>query len=450
MKRFFIYITGLITLASCKDYLDFKPNIKMAIPATLEDAELLLNNYSTMNMGYPYQGEVSADNYFLSRDNWLAMREIDDRNLYCWNSSVLTNAIAWQNTYKVVYIANQVIELLTKVDPGTDPERYERIQGAAHFFRAFAFHQLLVNYTLAYDRATAAGALGIPLRLTPNIDEKIPRASLAASYDQILVDLKIAANKLPVNNALEGIPSKSAAYAALARVNLDMGEYQQAYSYADSSLQLHDFLLDYKQLDANANLPFSRFNNEVLFPATAQFTEAMGEFYLNVDTALYSSYGYGDLRKKLLFKTSPGQPAYMTFKGSYDNSYGSPFVGLTTAEMFLIRSESAARINNVAQAVADINTLLAKRWEEEKYSAVDEKNPDKLLRLIIEERRRELVFRGLRWADLKRLNKEPQFQVTLMRNLNGEQFKLQPNSLSYGILLPQTAITAGGLVQNKR
>jgi len=443
-------MTGLSLLVSCKDYLDYKPNIKMAIPTTLEDAELLLSDYSTMNTGYPNQGEVSGDNYFLSKDNWFALQDIDDRNLYCWNSATLTNATAWQNAYKVVYIANQVIELLTKVDPKTEPDRYNRIQGTAHFFRAFAFHQLLANYSLAFDKSTAATELGVPLRLTPNIDEKLPRATLAASYSQVLADLMIAVEKLPANSPTKGIPSKAAAYAALARVYLDMADYEQAYRYADASLQLYDLLLDYSTLDPNEYLSFSRFNNEVLFPATAQFSEAMGEFYLYVDSTLYHGYEEGDRRKALFFKDSPSQPDYKTFKGSYDNTYGSPFIGLTTGEMLLVRAESAVRTHQLAQGRADINTLLTKRWEGGKYNAVDEQDADRLLRIILEERRKELIFRGLRWPDLKRLNKDSKFQVSLMRDFNGERYMLSPNSLNYGILLPQSAITVGGLIQNKR
>jgi len=81
---------------------------------------------------------------------------------------------------------------------------------------------------------------------------------------------------------------------------------------------------------------------------------------------------------------------------------------------------------------------------------VDEQDADRLLRIILEERRKELIFRGLRWPDLKRLNKDSKFQVSLMRDFNGERYMLSPNSLNYGILLPQSAITVGGLIQNKR
>ncbi|WP_286860077.1 MULTISPECIES: RagB/SusD family nutrient uptake outer membrane protein [Sphingobacterium] len=450
MNKVLTYLLIGFLSVSCKDYLDYKPNIKMAIPTTLEDAELLLNNYSDMNMGYPNQGEISSDDYFLNYDNWLSISEIDHRNLYCWNNETLINTMPWQTTYKVVYIANQVIELLNKLDPTVNAAKWKQVHGMAHFYRAFAFQQLLSTYTVAFKKETAAMELGIPIRVTPNMDESAPRSSLEASYEQVISDFKVSAYNLPHVAAGKSMPGKAAAYAALARVYLDMQDYGQAQNYADSALSENDFVLDYNDVDPNTDLPFSRFGKEVLFPATASFSEAFGEYYCFTDTLLYASYQSDDLRKVLFYKTSPTDPDYMTFKGSYDNSFGSPFVGLTTTEIYLIRAECAARNNQLNIANATMNSLLEKRWEKNSYIPIDETDPDRLLALILKERRKELVFRGLRWPDLKRLNMDPTYEKMLIRNLNGTVYQLQPNSLSYGILLPLSAINVGGLVQNKR
>ncbi|WP_346068415.1 RagB/SusD family nutrient uptake outer membrane protein [Sphingobacterium siyangense] len=450
MDRIIIYLLIAFCCMSCQGYLDYKPNIKMAIPSTLEDAELLLSNYSEMNTGYPNQGEIASDDYFLSYDNWLSISEIDDRNIYCWNNEPLTNAMPWQSTYKVVYIANQVIQVLDKLDPKVNTQKWRQMNGAAHFFRAFAFHQLLSVYTVPYKKESASTELGIPMRLTPNIDEDMPRASQTASYEQVILDLKLAAVNLPVHNAVKGMPNKNAAFANLARAYLDMQEYELAYRYADSALKENAVLWDFNDLDMNADLPFTRFGKEVIFPATAQFSDAFGEFYCYMDSTLVNSYQQNDLRKKLFFKPSPSDPNYYTFKGSYDNSYGSPFVGLTTSELYLIRAECAARTGRLDKANDDINTLLVTRWVKGTYKPIGETDPATLLAYILDQRRKEIVFRGLRWTDLKRLNLESKFETSLKRNLNGNVYTLQPNSLSYGILLPLSAINVGGLIQNKR
>lgn len=450
MNRMLMCLIVVFLHGSCKEYLDYKPNIKMAIPKTLEDAELLLNNYSDMNMGYPNQREISSDDYFLTYNNWLAMTEIDHRNLYCWNNEPLTDVMPWQGSYKVVYIANQVIDLLGKLDPNMDAVKWKQLKGSAHFFRAFAFHQLLSTYTVAYNKDLAVSELGIPIRDNPNIDERVPRSSQRAGYDQVISDLKLAAASLPNHVVGQGLPNKVASYAALARVYFDMQDYEHAYLFADAALQENVSLLDYNDLIPIDDLPFSRFNKEVIFPATASYSEAFGEYYCYVDTLLYESYHKNDLRRELFFKISPSDPKYMTFKGSYDNSFGSPFIGLTTPELYFIRAECAVRRNDLEIAISDMNKLLERRWVKGAYVQVDERDPNRLLSLILKERRKELVFRGLRWTDLKRLNLDPKFRTTLKRNLDGKLYQLEPNSFSYGILLPLDAINIGGLIQNKR
>ncbi|MNL77641.1 hypothetical protein D3C87_2038720 [compost metagenome] len=70
--------------------------------------------------------------------------------------------------------------------------------------------------------------------------------------------------------------------------------------------------------------------------------------------------------------------------------------------------------------------------------------------LILEQRRKELIFRGRRWADLKRLNKEPRFAKKIVRVLDGETYSLEPNSLKYAIKIPQIVIEQSGITQNIR
>ncbi|KKX46775.1 hypothetical protein [Sphingobacterium sp. IITKGP-BTPF85] len=42
----------------------------MVIPKSLTDAELLLNDYNTMNAGYPIFGEWSADEYYITPETF--------------------------------------------------------------------------------------------------------------------------------------------------------------------------------------------------------------------------------------------------------------------------------------------------------------------------------------------------------------------------------------------
>lgn len=452
MKNKLLYICIGFLLSSCSGFLDIKPDKKMVVPELLEDCELLLNDYSTMNAGFPTMGEVAADNYYLTTASWQALSVMDERNAYVWNDEIVTVPTAWQTTYKAVYQSNQILATLSQLNiQASEKEKYNELKGGACFFRGFAFHQLLGTYTLPYQESKAATTLGIPLRLRPDLDNAVKRASLKDSYQQVLSDYQAAIELLPAKGLLKGRPYKESAFAAMARICLEMSDFEKAYRYADSALQIKSDLLDYNTLSITASLPIQRFNNEVLFQAVTGNSTALVQGAAKIDSFLYSSYEEHDLRKKILFKANTGANAgTYTFKGSYNNTAAGLFVGLTTAEMYLIRAEAAARIGKVSQALLDLNRLMRNRWTNDLYVDFNSANTDVILQKILTERRKELLFRGIRWSDLKRLNAEGKFPTTLKRVIDSQEYELEPGSLKYALLIPQDVIELGNLEQNKR
>ncbi|AIM38117.1 hypothetical protein KO02_16600 [Sphingobacterium sp. ML3W] len=453
MKRILLKtILGIAVLisSSCSGFLDLKPDQKMVVPKSLEHCELLLNDYTAMNTGYPTLGEVANDDYFLNASDWSAMSEFEDQQTYIWAIDMVILNNQWQNPYKVVYLSNQILDVLSKLGPSQDMQKYNKVLGAAHFFRAFAFHQVATTFTMPYRESTVAEEMGIPLRLSPDMDYKSVRANLKESFVQIISDYKMAIAHLPKTETLKGRPHKAASYAGLARVYLDMQDYKQAYAYADSCLQVQQELLNYKELNQTASYPIDRFNKEVLFPAIGMYTPLLSHYQARIDTNLYEEYSEYDYRKNIFFQPNVNEVDNFGFKGSYDNSDAQPFVGLTTSEVYLIRAESAARTGKVPQALADVNTLLKNRIDVDYFIPITETDPDKLLRIILKERRKELIFRGQRWSDLKRLNQDDRFKKTLVRVIDGKEFRLEPNSLKYAHLIPDLVISESGMLQNKR
>jgi len=65
------------------------------------------------------------------------------------------------------------------------------------------------------------------------------------------------------------------------------------------------------------------------------------------------------------------------------------------------------------------------------------------------ERRRELIMRGLRWSDIRRLNLEGA-GITQTRTANGKVHTLLPNDPRYALALPEDVIERSGMVQNRR
>ena len=103
-----------------------------------------------------------------------------------------------------------------------------------------------------------------------------------------------------------------------------------------------------------------------------------------------------------------------------------------------------------SQAIQDLNALLAKRWKSGSFVPVTAMTSEDALKIILEERRKELVFRGLRWSDLKRLNKEPRFAVTLEKTIAGKEYVLPPNDNRYVFPIPSAVIQMSGIEQNPR
>ena len=448
MKKNIVFLLGflaLLTTISCKKYLDEKQDKTLSIPSTLQDLQLLMDNYYTVNQSYTASNEVMADNCYLTNTDWQALINLTDRNFYTWQKDDLAQS-EWSVLYAKVNYANVVLD---NVDAFADDATLDRkeIKGQALFVRALAFYSAAQLFAKPYDVTRGSTALGIPLRLTASVSERSVRASLQQTYDQITNDLKTAANLLPVNSQFKNRPTKAAALAALARVQLSTRDYEAALVSAEAALVLKSSLINYNELNAAASAPFSRFNAEVIYAATGIRNNALEPSRCKVDSNLYRSYSPNDLRKSLFF-TSNGYGTYR-FKGDYDGSNsGAPFFGFTTDELLLIKAEMLARKGRVSKAMDVLNQLLINRWKDGTFIPFTAANAVDALKIILAERRKELCFRGQRWTDLRRLNMEQGYENTLKRFVNNQTYSLEPNSDRYTLQIPRSVIDISGMQQN--
>ncbi|SHG42332.1 RagB/SusD family nutrient uptake outer membrane protein [Pedobacter caeni] len=432
----------------CQKFLDTKPNQKLMIINSLKDCQALLNNYGTMNIGYPNDGEAASDNYYLLPSVWKSLSP-EDRDTYVWAPQGERLMGQWANPYKVVYNANLILQTEEGLPNETDQLSRNEVKGAALFFRAYAFHQLAQIFAPAYDPATASSDLGIALRLSPDLDVVTKRASVQQSYERILTDFQEAASLLPLRPGIQSKPSRIATFAALARTYLTMENYAKAGIYADSCLKYTNTLIDYKNISPSSNTPFGIFNQEVIFQSVTTYGNTLDIYSAKVDPDLMREYELKDLRRIVFFKSN--DDGSYAFKGNYNGSFSSlQFSGLATDEMYLIRAECAARSGDVSGAMKDLNTLMEKRWDGV-FTPFTADNADVALAMVLKERRKELLFRNLRWPDLRRLNKDSRFKRTLSRGIiNGKEFTLPPNDLRYTLLIPQEIINKTGIQQNLR
>jgi starch-binding outer membrane protein, SusD/RagB family len=442
----FLSLFLIVISPSCKKYLDAKTDKSLVIPSTVEDAQALLDNYQGMNQFFPFVGNLSDDNFYLT-DSYFNTQSINYRN-YCTWAKEAVDETDWNYMYGMVLNADIAIETINKQSPSLqNSAKANNIKGQALFFRALGLYNVVQYYAAPYDSSTAAKLPGIPLRLSSDATIISTRATLEQSWQQIVSDLKLAIDLLPFSNTILSRPNKISAYAALAEIFLDMSKFKQAGSYADSSLQLNHTLIDYNTLDTTKLYPFTRFNSEVLFSSVTQNIAILTLNNYIVDSLLFQSYDSNDLRRKLYFANNG--KGTVGFTGSYDGS-SSLFNGIATDEVYLIKAECEAREGLTDNAMAVLNTLLVTRWITGTFIPFIATNADEALNLILTERRKELILRSKRWFDLRRLNKETNHAKTLTRLQNGITYTLPPGDPRYVFPIPVQAVSITGMEQNAR
>ena len=447
---------GMLFACSKNSFLDKKPNTDFIIPTTLSDFQALLDNDAVMGRTSGL-GELSADNLYLRDTFWQGL-DVKEHNAYIWAPGDIFNGQGqqddWDIPYEQVFYANVVLDGLAKVVvDSTNVQDWNAIKGSALFMRAFAFYNLAQLFAPVYDSLSAPTDLGIPLRLSSDVHAVSTRASVQQTYKQILEDLRMADNLLPtaLPYANRNRPSKPAAFALQARVHLSMRSYDSAGIYANNCLQLYSTLIDYNSVSITP-LPFAATNAEALYQSSfltssAQIIVALFSPKCVVDSTLYASYDTADLRKQLFYRLNG--IGYINIRGSYNGTY-YPFSGLATDEVYLVRAECRARAGDTNGALSDLNTLMQKRWMYTvPFTPFTAGSAAEALDTILVERRKELAFRGLRWTDLRRLNKE-NANIQLTRLLFGQTYSLPPNSLLYVLPIPPDVITLSGIQQNPR
>lgn len=453
----FIIVTVLATLTGCKKYLDEKSDKKQVIPSSLEDLQALLDNFSILNTGNPSSGEASADDYYLTDQDWASLPNEFDRRKYIWQKDNLfatgDKGNEWGGCYKAVYYSNIVLNEIEKVESSLATQLdWNNVKGQALFHRANRILGALQVWSPAFDANTAQTGLGLPLRLDPDFNVKSIRSSVSESYNQVIHDLKNSVPLLPINPKTLYRPSKAAAYGLLARTFLAIQDYPNAILYSDSCLNLNKELLDYRSLNSAATYPIAKLNKETIFYASLSPSDLLSISRAKIDKNLYDSYSVNDARKNVYFRSN-GNATY-AFKGNYTGG-SSLFGGIATDEIYLIKAESLARQNKIDESMRLLNDLLVKRWKVDAntgaslYINQSAINKDDALTKILAERRKELVFRGIRWMDIKRLNKLGA-NITISKTINGQSYGLMANDLRFALPIPEDVITTSGMTQNPR
>ena len=397
----------------CDKYLDLEPAQSVSEDIALESDEnvknVLLGAYTRFALPGIYGGGILRDAELLGGDGeiqWVGTyidpRQIFNKDMLSTNSEAYVH---WRDAYDVINTVNNILSALDVVNP----DDQDLVEGESLFLRGLMYFDLVRFFGKQYESATAGTDLGVPIVLTPTRgitdDSYVGRSTVEAVYNQVIADLTDAAALLPPTNDVYA--TSGAAYALLARVYLQQGDYTNARSAASTVIESGDYTIlnSYAAcFDQNNNTaedifatqitPQDRFSAMTEFFSVPEYGGRDGD--IEILQAHLDLYPAGDERLDLFFL---GNGAMRT--GKWNNQYGCINL-IRLAEMYLIRAECNERLDPTeATYVGDTptNDYNVTHTRAGLTAAASVTLDDILL-----ERRLELAFEGFKIHDLKRLH----------------------------------------------
>lgn len=432
MKKINIFISSLIlafSFASCDNFLDIEPEGKV-IPKTQDEFRALLTQGYVAYPSHKSLIALRTDETVLQSDNYDFM---DLRDIFIWKDQgqdKQTTEFPWLAFYTSVFYANHTIIDGTEVLPASVDK--DQLIGEAYALRAYAFFDLVNLYGKPYNSTTASTELSIPLALEIDLENVLQPESIQTVYNQIQSDLDKAKALLQVDVQESGYNyrfSKAAIYALEARVNLYQQQWQDAINSSSQALAYKHTLEDLN----NSELVPSHFQSkESILALENTMTSSLKNSTVISDELTLTYDKDHDLRFVKYYEKSG--PNYKVIKvGNLENK-----TSIRTAELYFIKAEAHARLNQIQQAVSSIEPIINTRYSADVASqillTITQLNQEDFIDFLLEERFREFSFEGHRWFDLRRVD-----QKKIIHSINGTEYILQHNDPRYTLPYPTNA-----------
>lgn len=440
-----IVIAAIVVLQGCSSFLDIKSDKSLAVPSTLEDYQSIMNEVD--NFLVASEGEAMSCDHHIPDLTFEALSCQTIKDMYCWMDNPQIESCTssgWNLAYKNIFRANVVVNGVGDFEAvNGKSSSSSNIKGQGFFIRAINYFELSQIWTDTYSGIESRNKLGLPLKYSSDFNESTTRSSLGETFDQILRDLHMAEELLPARQQSIYLPGKVAAWAYLARVYLYMQDYESASLFAKKCIDGGYQLLDYRTVNGSPTFPFKLSDNkEVLYARFINNASTPSSLYTSaVDKELYEMYDHKDYRKSLFFMYMSNR---YIFRGDYSGGLSGTFCGPTLAEMYLVRAETLLRLGDYEEAKVYLEEFMSNRTY-----LVSTYNKENSFQAILNERRKELVYRGIRFGDVRRLNVTGA-GISLKRIIREQEYLLLPNDPRATLLIPQLVIEKSAIVQNPR
>jgi hypothetical protein len=447
------HIAGLmamscLALGACNKYLDVTPK-GFTILSTVNNYEQWLNDAEKLGASAAQELNLLADNV----DNVSITVPATGTTalIYTWAPQFTTDLKAtpvfWGNHYANINKFNTVLQGIDAATGGTEQVK-RSLKAEALLGRAFEYFYLINLYGKPYDPATAAKDPGVPFVISNDVAQKVPpRSTVKEICDHIIEDVKAAIPNLPADNSKNRLRgSVQAAHSVLARVYLYMSNYTEAAKSAQLAIQMNGLsMIDFRAaIPSNASQVSTR-------PDAIYARSVFG--YETADLSFVKTFDTRDLRLALLYSsfdnfTSRGNTQFAPLFKAFE--FMNTNTGTSLQEMKLIIAEAAARAADLTTALTQLNDIREQRFHTADYQPLQSNDKDQVLEWVLRERTFELPYSGLRWFDMRRLDKEGRMPVVNRYDAQNNVIATLPRaSVAYTLQIPIQVINFNpGMQQN--
>jgi tetratricopeptide (TPR) repeat protein len=470
-KTLIIVMFCLMAISCKKDFLQLVPEGQKVAQHT-DDYRLLMADpsLSIYNFAGGWQGEVMMGDDVAAESSMFDQAQYMSQAAFKWNDLIFRSEdVDWStklwlgNLYQLNKVINEV-----ENSPGGTASLKNTLLAQAHANRAWIYFQLINIFAKPYNAASAAGDPGFPIILTADITvDQFTRNSVQEVYDFIIKEFNSAIPNLPVNSSNPIYFSKSAAEGLLGKVYLSMNKPTEALAAFNNAFSgnaakaspavLYDYNVEFgptgKFMPINYDGPSNSPGNNLY-----DYTESLisKRFYNGAN----NGNGFGndpfvmDPKTRLLFNNADLRLNFYApeFPWSTPNPSGRlrkygvtyTYFGLQLSELYLLRAEARAKLNDLTGAVGDLVALRSKRMPAAVAAVPSNIANDRtaLIKFVFDERQREFAMEGYRWFDMRRQSVDPLFDGKVYSHTiynfeaqTSTSFTLAPNRLTLKIPL---------------
>lgn len=474
-----LVIAAMLVVTACNEFLEENPDNRVELNNVDKAAQLLTNAYSSASYVFT---DWMGDNVSLTTGTFLLP---EHRQLYTWEDEIAsmnqdTPTYFWNSTYDAIAHANEVLAVIDNL-PGDDAKR-QAVKGEALLTRAYG-HFMLVNLFAKHYDDDADDQPGIPYVSEPEtvFVKKYTRETVAEVYDRIEADL--LEGLALVNDGFYANSGKyhftrNAALAFASRFYLFKGDHDNCIKYSTQMLganpgdfvkNLATYLESYSEPEEFLRLYTSPTDaSNLLLIRQVTNTHVNVGYWPSPDLGreIYDDKPWNavDLRSSQSIRYpifvrgdqfwSFGKTEFLFERSSLTSNVGFNYTIAPVfrgEEVLLNRAEAYIYENEVTSAIADLQTLVSKRYENNPQLTIQllqshygvSNAQAAALEFTISERRKEFIHEGLRWFDIKRYEIRVRHQL-----LEGGVETLTSRDSRKILQIPKAARDIGGLEPN--